>query len=120
MFLKGVQRFSELTHGIGNFKITKSSIHLFIIYVIRYFSQGIPTILFTSMPFVIHGVWLARKDGNHIHMVPVYMSLWLVLSHSLLKHKEFRFIQPIIPLTSVYIGMYTYAVYCICITYIPL
>lgn len=81
------------------------------ILLIRYISQGIPTVLFTSIPFVIHGILLMTKmnqHGYHLHQarIPLYMGVWLVFIHSLLKHKEFRFIQPIIPLISIYIGVY--------------
>ena len=72
----------------------------------RYLTQGLPTIIATYIPFLLHGVWLVLKygRGNHTHL-SLYLGMWLVVSHSFLKHKEFRFVQPFIPLTSAYIGI---------------
>ena len=53
-----------------------------------YLSQGLPVILTTFLPFTVYGL-----DSR---FTPVLM--WFIGLQSLIKHKEFRFLGPILPL----------------------
>ncbi len=66
----------------------------------RYFTQGVPVVLFTSLPLVLLGVWQSHGTNRTLF----WLSLWLVGVHSFLGHKEFRFIFAIVPVASVYSG----------------
>nr|XP_055135189.1 GPI mannosyltransferase 3 isoform X4 [Symphalangus syndactylus] len=65
-----------------------------------YFSQGFPVILGTHLPFFIHGCYLAPKRYR-ILLVTV---LWTLLVYSMLSHKEFRFLYPVLPFCMVFCG----------------
>ncbi|KAF5925406.1 hypothetical protein HPG69_001851 [Diceros bicornis minor] len=65
-----------------------------------YFSQGFPVVLGTHLPFFIHGCFLAPKRYR-IFLVTV---LWTLLVYSMLSHKEFRFIYPVLPFCMVFCG----------------
>ncbi|KAI4568197.1 hypothetical protein MJT46_007995 [Ovis ammon polii x Ovis aries] len=65
-----------------------------------YFSQGFPAVLGTHLPFFIHGCFLAPKRYR-IFLVTV---LWTLLVYSMLSHKEFRFIYPVLPFCMVFCG----------------
>ncbi|XP_051484770.1 GPI mannosyltransferase 3 isoform X2 [Apus apus] len=65
-----------------------------------YFTQGLPVILGTHLPFFIHGCVLAPKRYR-IFLVAV---IWTVLVYSMLSHKEFRFIYPVLPFCMVFCG----------------
>ena len=63
-----------------------------------YFTSGIPTLLFTQFPFLIYGAHESKEKN------PLYLTIYVVLVYSLLSHKEFRFIYPILPLMILYVG----------------
>ncbi|XP_043934886.1 GPI mannosyltransferase 3 [Protopterus annectens] len=65
-----------------------------------YFTQGFPVILGTHLPFFIHGCFLTPKR-YHVLLIAIF---WTILIHSLLSHKEFRFIYPVLPLCMVFCG----------------
>ncbi|XP_011795963.1 PREDICTED: GPI mannosyltransferase 3 [Colobus angolensis palliatus] len=65
-----------------------------------YFSQGFPVILGTHLPFFIHGCYLAPKR----HRILLVTVLWTLLVYSMLSHKEFRFIYPVLPFCMVFCG----------------
>ncbi|KAM5235547.1 GPI mannosyltransferase 3 [Ctenodactylus gundi] len=65
-----------------------------------YFSQGLPVVLGTHLPFFIHGCFRAPKS-HHILLVTV---LWTLSVYSTLGHKEFRFIYPVLPFCMVFCG----------------
>ncbi|XP_051053896.1 GPI mannosyltransferase 3 isoform X1 [Phodopus roborovskii] len=65
-----------------------------------YFSQGFPVVLGTHLPFFIHGCFLVPRR-LHILLLTV---LWTLLVYSMLGHKEFRFIYPVLPLCMVFCG----------------
>ena len=48
--------------------------------------------------------------------IPFGLGVWLIFVHSLLKHKEFRFVYPLLPLAATYVGMFESVFY----TYIHL
>jgi phosphatidylinositol glycan class B len=61
-----------------------------------YLSQGIPVVIFTQLPFTLHGLYLTFLKSSRQKAV-VYMALWTVGVYSVLKHKEFRFMMPLAP-----------------------
>ncbi|XP_020836943.1 GPI alpha-1,2-mannosyltransferase 3 [Phascolarctos cinereus] len=65
-----------------------------------YVCQGVPVILGPHLPFFIHGCFLTPRRYR-ILLVAV---VWTVLVYSLLSHKEFRFIYPILPFCMVFCG----------------
>ncbi|KAJ6664343.1 hypothetical protein lerEdw1_008562 [Lerista edwardsae] len=65
-----------------------------------YFTQGLPVVLGTHLPFFIHGCFQAPRR-HHIFLVVVF---WTVIAYSMLSHKEFRFIYPVLPLCMVFCG----------------
>ncbi|XP_033045936.1 GPI mannosyltransferase 3 isoform X3 [Trachypithecus francoisi] len=65
-----------------------------------YFSQGFPVILGTHLPFFIHGCYLAPKK----HRILLVTVLWTLIVYSMLSHKEFRFIYPVLPFCMVFCG----------------
>ncbi|KAL0601139.1 GPI mannosyltransferase 3 [Plecturocebus cupreus] len=65
-----------------------------------YFSQGFPVILGTHLPFFIHGCFLAPKR----YQILLVTVLWTLLVYSMLSHKEFRFIYPVLPFCMVFCG----------------
>ena len=70
--------------------------------VCRYWTEGVPVLLFTSLPMTLLGVWLPH--GGWWKRAPFLLSLWELLFHSSLSHKEHRFIFPIVPIASIYAG----------------
>lgn len=65
-----------------------------------YIFQGLPVVLGTHLPFFIHGCYMAQKRYRTL-LVAV---IWTVLIYSMLSHKEFRFIYPVLPLCMVFCG----------------
>jgi len=68
-----------------------------------YFTQGIPFVLWTFLPFVFLGMKITRY-----HPI-LFIIIWTTLIYSVLGHKEFRFIFPILPLFFCYCGNYLYS-----------
>ncbi|XP_015198606.1 GPI mannosyltransferase 3 [Lepisosteus oculatus] len=65
-----------------------------------YLTQGFPVVLGPHLPFFLHGCTLAPQRYR-ILLVTV---IWTILVYSLLGHKEFRFIYPVLPLCMVFCG----------------
>jgi phosphatidylinositol glycan class B len=63
-----------------------------------YVSQGLLVVLTTFLPLTGYGIWCAKSTRR----TAAYASLWLLCIYSLLAHKEFRFIYPIVPIALVY------------------
>ncbi|CAM6093376.1 unnamed protein product [Calypogeia fissa] len=63
-----------------------------------YFSQGFPVMVFTFLPLSVLGVRWAKNrlfEG---------LICWVLVVYSLLGHKEFRFVLPILPWTMMFAG----------------
>lgn len=58
-----------------------------------YLTQGLPVVLFVQIVFVVCGFCCGKKNG-----VISLITVLYVLIHSLIEHKEFRFLLPIVPL----------------------
>ncbi|KAK1160721.1 GPI mannosyltransferase 3 [Acipenser oxyrinchus oxyrinchus] len=65
-----------------------------------YLTQGFPVVLGTHLPFFIHGSMLAPKR----YRILLAAVIWTVLVYSLLSHKEFRFIYPVLSFCMVFCG----------------
>ena len=59
---------------------------------------------FTFIPFLFHGVWLTLRQYPPLLMTPLMVAILLVIVHSFIGHKEFRFILPSLTLSMPYIG----------------
>ncbi|KAI9199514.1 Alg9-like mannosyltransferase family-domain-containing protein [Polychytrium aggregatum] len=64
-----------------------------------YWTQGYPVVALTFIPAMILGI---RKTRLRL---PLFLMLWTIGGYSLLAHKEFRFILPILPITLAYSGV---------------
>ncbi|KAG9352203.1 hypothetical protein JZ751_020616 [Albula glossodonta] len=65
-----------------------------------YLTQGFAVVLGPHLPFLFHGCTLTPKRYR-ILLVTV---VWTIMVYSLLAHKEFRFIYPVVPLCMVFCG----------------
>lgn len=64
-----------------------------------YFTQALPILCTTSLPFVFHGIWLVVHDHQVTALRTMLAALfWYIGIYSLAGHKEWRFIHPILPL----------------------
>lgn len=63
-----------------------------------YFSQGLPVMVFSYIPFSLAGMWWSQQ-----HQLAVLIA-WVLAVYSTLGHKEFRFILPILPLMMMFAG----------------
>ncbi|XP_078237112.1 GPI alpha-1,2-mannosyltransferase 3 isoform X2 [Pogona vitticeps] len=65
-----------------------------------YWTQGWPVVLGPHLPFFVHGCFQAsRRHGLLLAVV-----FWTVTAYSMLSHKEFRFIYPVLPICMVVCG----------------
>uniref|UniRef100_A0A8C1HCV0 Mannosyltransferase n=1 Tax=Cyprinus carpio carpio TaxID=630221 RepID=A0A8C1HCV0_CYPCA len=65
-----------------------------------YFTQGLPVVLGRHLPLFLHGCSLATKK----HRILLITVLWTTAIYSLLAHKEFRFVYPVLPLCMIFSG----------------
>ena len=86
--------------GCGTIKTVLCSDQIFRNCTFRYFTQGVPVVVFTSLPLCLLGAWHCPASRR----TPFWLSLLVVAVHSCLGHKEFRFIFSIVPIGSVYAG----------------
>lgn len=69
-----------------------------------YLSQGIPVVLVCLLPTFLFGWYKIGQDqelNNRIRSLK-YVTVWTVAVYSLLSHKEFRFIYPIVPIMHIF------------------
>ena len=69
----------------------------------RYWFEGVAVLLGTHLPILLFGMWLCRRY-KWWSLVPMILALWVLFFHSLLTHKEHRFIFPVLPLANIYVG----------------
>lgn len=70
-----------------------------------YFSQGMPAMLGSLLPLALWGIWAAVKakpDTNRMPLWPLALGVWGIAMHSVLPHKEFRYILPSFELILMY------------------
>lgn len=65
-----------------------------------YFTQGFAVVIGPHLPFFLHGCTLAFKR----HKILLAAVIWTLVVYSLLPHKEFRFIYPVLPFCMVFCG----------------
>ncbi|KAJ8272394.1 hypothetical protein COCON_G00112530 [Conger conger] len=65
-----------------------------------YFTQGFPVVLGPHLPLFLYGCTLTPKR----YRILLITVIWTVMVYSLLGHKEFRFIYPVVPLCMVFCG----------------
>ncbi|XP_031425471.1 GPI mannosyltransferase 3 [Clupea harengus] len=65
-----------------------------------YFTQGFVVVLGPHLPFFLHGCSLASKR----YRILLFTIAWTLIIYSLLAHKEFRFIYPILPICIIFCG----------------
>lgn len=64
-----------------------------------YISQAIPIMSATTLPFVLHGAWLAvGPSRTYASQTMLGLIAWTTCAYSLAGHKEWRFIHPLLPL----------------------
>lgn len=67
-----------------------------------YLSQGVPVVLTTLLPLTLFGGYKAMttttSDATRAQRLLVQLIVWVIGIYSLLSHKEFRFIYPILPI----------------------
>ena len=66
-----------------------------------YLTQGIPVICGASLPYVLHGSWLAYSTtGPNRQTLCLILALctWVLVVYSCASHKEWRFIHPLLPM----------------------
>ncbi|SGY14818.1 BQ5605_C013g07112 [Microbotryum silenes-dioicae] len=72
-----------------------------------YLTQGIPIMTMTQLPFLLHGLWLVfiRSDARGRGLAPlgIVVSTTVIL-FSLLGHKEWRFLHPILPILHLFVA----------------
>ncbi|KAG2187447.1 hypothetical protein INT44_005135, partial [Umbelopsis vinacea] len=69
-----------------------------------YLSQGIPVVLVCLLPTFLFGWYQIGKDqvlNDRVRSLK-YVTTWTVAVYSLLSHKEFRFIYPIVPIMHIF------------------
>ncbi|XP_056121925.1 GPI mannosyltransferase 3 [Rhinichthys klamathensis goyatoka] len=66
-----------------------------------YFTQGLLVVIGPHLPFFMHGCSLATKK----HRILLITILWTTAIYSLLSHKEFRFIYPVLPFCMIFCGI---------------
>lgn len=72
-----------------------------------YLSQGLPVVVMCSLPLSVVGSVRAYRSGGHQHTLLREIALlvaWTIALYSLLGHKEWRFLQPIVPLLHILAG----------------
>lgn len=67
-----------------------------------YVTAGLPSVLTTHLPLVLAGI----KISSRRRLCLAYLCLWYILFHSVLAHKEQRFLMPLVPLACTYIGQW--------------
>lgn len=70
-----------------------------------YFSQGMPAMLASLLPLVVWGaVSVVRKTGAGagVPLWPLLLGIWGIALHSVLAHKEFRYVLPSFELVLLY------------------
>ncbi|KAL6305282.1 glycosyltransferase family 22 protein [Sparassis latifolia] len=62
-----------------------------------YFTQAIPILCTTALPFVAHGAWLISGFSGSASQTLLGLLAWTIGVYSLAGHKEWRFIHPLLP-----------------------
>lgn len=63
-----------------------------------YFSQGFPAMIFSCIPLLVAGIWWSKQWRL------AGLIAWVLSLYSILGHKEFRFVLPVLPLAMMFAG----------------
>jgi len=63
-----------------------------------YLSQALPLLAGPTLPFVLHGAYLALMQGPRHHRLLLYTVVWTSTVFSCAGHKEWRFLHPLVPI----------------------
>lgn len=66
-----------------------------------YFTQGFPAVIGPHLPLFLHGCAL----GFRRYKMLLFAIVWTLTVYSLLPHKEFRFIYPVLPFCVIFCGI---------------
>ncbi|CAL1604053.1 unnamed protein product [Knipowitschia caucasica] len=66
-----------------------------------YFTQGFPAVIGPHLPLFLHGSTVAFRR----YKILLATITWTLIVYSLLPHKEFRFIYPVLPLCMIFCGI---------------
>ena len=68
-----------------------------------YLSQAVPFLCWTQLPFVVHGAFVRAASPAEAQRIRIVIGaiLGMVGVHTVLAHKEVRFVQPLLPLLHV-------------------
>ncbi|XP_072320671.1 GPI mannosyltransferase 3 [Eucyclogobius newberryi] len=66
-----------------------------------YFTQGFPAVIGPHLPLFLHGCTVAFRR----YKMMAYTITWTLIVYSLLPHKEFRFIYPVLPFCMIFCGI---------------
>ncbi|XP_051580288.1 GPI mannosyltransferase 3-like [Myxocyprinus asiaticus] len=66
-----------------------------------YFTQGVVVVIGPHLPIFLYGCKVATKK----HRILLITILWTITIYSLLAHKEFRFIYPVLPFCMIFCGL---------------
>jgi phosphatidylinositol glycan class B len=64
--------------------------------------QSLPILCTTTLPFVLHGTWIALSFGSYGLKTMLACVVWTVGVYSSAGHKEWRFIHPLLPLLHIF------------------
>jgi phosphatidylinositol glycan class B len=63
-----------------------------------YLTQAFPLLAGPTLPFVLHGAYLAFTEGPRHHRLLLYTVVWTSAVFSCAGHKEWRFLHPLVPI----------------------
>lgn len=68
-----------------------------------YLTQGLPILCTTTLPFVLHGIYLALSNKDAVALQTMLTAIaWTIGIYSMAGHKEWRFLHPILPLLHIF------------------
>lgn len=82
-----------------------------------YLVQAVPILTLTQLPFVLHGFWLSFRRGTGVNLPGNdlvargkllqlrHVVVGTIVAYSLLSHKEWRFIHPLLPLFHIFASL---------------
>lgn len=63
-----------------------------------YLTQALPIALNIYLPYFILSSWKILNSGHPHQKTSLYLTMWIISIYSILGHKEWRFIHPVLPL----------------------
>jgi GPI mannosyltransferase 3 len=63
-----------------------------------YFTQALPILCTTTLPFVLHGAYGLWRSRDPAARMMIGLVIWTIGVYSLSTHKEWRFLHPLLPL----------------------